>query len=82
MATFLKPKSTWTRINHMDFGLGGLFKAFMLPTRGKRSKDSDLEEGQCEILGSRETKCARVRSGDDLDNVILAGAKSHPCQEQ
>ena len=32
----LKPKSTWTRFNRMDFGLGGLSKAFMLPARGKR----------------------------------------------
>ena len=78
----LKPKSTWTRINRMDFGLGGLSKALMLLVRGKRNNESVLEEGQCEILGSRETKRVRVGSGDDLDNVISAGVESHPCRKQ
>ena len=32
----LKPKSTWTRFNQMDFGFGGLSKALLLPTRGKK----------------------------------------------
>ena len=45
MANNLKPKSIWTRINRMDFGHGGLSKAFMLSTRAKRSNDSNLEEG-------------------------------------
>ena len=40
----LKPKSTWTRFNRMDFGLGGLSKALMLPARGKRINDSVMEE--------------------------------------
>ena len=31
----VKPKSTWTRFNRMDFGLGGLQKVF-LPSNGKR----------------------------------------------
>ena len=43
-ANNLKPKSTWTRINRMDFGLGGLSKALLLPTHGKRSIKSNLEE--------------------------------------
>ena len=81
-ANNLKPKSTWTRINRMDFGHGGLSKAFMLPTRAKRSNDSNLEEGQREVFDSRETKRVRVGSGDDLDNIISVGMESHPCQEQ
>ena len=40
----LKPKSTWTRFNRMDFGLGGLSKALMLPAHGKRINDSVMEE--------------------------------------
>ena len=40
----LKPKSIWTRFNRMDFGLGGLSKALMLPARGKRINDSVMEE--------------------------------------
>ena len=78
----LKPKSIWTRFNCMDFGLEGLSKALMLPARGKRINDSVMEEVQCEILGSREPKCVRVRNGDDVDNVISAGVQSHPCREQ
>ena len=31
-----KPKGTWTRINRMDFGLGGLTKAIIIPRLGKR----------------------------------------------
>ena len=78
----LKPKSTWTRFNRMDFGLGGLSKALMPPARGKRINDSVMEEVQCEILGSREPKRVRIENGDDVDNVILAGVESHPCREQ
>ena len=44
MTHILKPKSTWTRFNRMDFGLGGLSKALMLPARGKRINDSAMEE--------------------------------------
>ena len=40
----LKPKSIWTRFNCMDFGLGGLSKALMLPAHGKRINDSVMEE--------------------------------------
>ena len=78
----LKPKSTWTRFNRMDFGLEGLSKALMLPARGKRINDSVMEEVQCEILGSREPKRVRVGNGDDVDNVISEGVESHPCREQ
>ena len=78
----LKPKSIWTRFNRMDFGLGGLSKALMLPTHGKINNDSVMKEEQCEILGSREPKHVRVGNGDDVDNVISAGVESHPWQEQ
>uniref|UniRef100_A0A7N2R465 DUF4220 domain-containing protein n=1 Tax=Quercus lobata TaxID=97700 RepID=A0A7N2R465_QUELO len=78
----LKPKSTWTRINRMDFRLGGLSKALMLPTRGKRNKESNLEEEQCEDIDTREAKHGRVGSGDELENIISVGVESHPCREQ
>ena len=82
MTHMLNPKSTWTRFNHMDFRLGGLSKALMLPACGKRINDSVMEEVQCEILGSRDLKHVRVGNGDDVDNVISAGVESHPCREQ
>ena len=78
----LKPKFTWTRIIRMDFWLGRLSKALMLPTRGKRSNDSNLEEGKREVIDTREAKRGRVGSRDDLDNTILAGVESYPCWEQ
>nr|POE91917.1 hypothetical protein CFP56_28030 [Quercus suber] len=58
--SFIKPKSTWTRFNRMDFGLGRLSKALQLPTRGKRSSDSAREEELCDHFDFRETKCGKV----------------------
>ena len=77
----LKPKSTWTKINRMDFGLERLSKALMLPTYRKRSNDSN-QERQCEVIETREAKHGRVGSRDDIDNIISAGVESHPCWEQ
>ncbi|KAK9985251.1 hypothetical protein SO802_030202 [Lithocarpus litseifolius] len=37
----LKPKSTWTRFNRMEFGFGGLARAITLPTLGKRDMRDD-----------------------------------------
>nr|POF13371.1 blue copper protein [Quercus suber] len=39
-----KPKSTWTRFNRMEFGLGGLARAITLPTLGKRNLRDDVDE--------------------------------------
>nr|POE54708.1 hypothetical protein CFP56_27785 [Quercus suber] len=61
--SFVKPKSTWTRFNRMDFGLGGLSKALHMPTRGKRSSDSIREEELCDYSDFRETK--RGKGGDE-----------------
>ena len=38
------PKTTWTRINRMDFGLGGLTKALTLPSLGKRDTRTDSSD--------------------------------------
>ena len=40
-----KPKGTWTRINKMNFGLGGFTKAIMLPGLGKRDS-REAHEGR------------------------------------
>lgn len=77
-----KPKSTWTRFNRMNFGLGGLSKALLLPTRGKRSSEPNREEEQHENFDVRESKRGKVGAGDDVENIISAGVESHPCQEQ
>lgn len=39
----VKAKGTWTRINRMDFGLGGFSKAIMLPGLGKRESREAYE---------------------------------------
>ena len=41
----IKPKSSWTRFNRMDFGLGGLQKV-LLPSIGKRQLPSEFEDNQ------------------------------------
>ena len=77
-----KPKSTWTRINQMDFGLGGISKAFMLPTIGKRYSKSDIKEGKDEAHDTRVVKHGKV--GNDGDNIddISARVENHPYREQ
>nr|POE66776.1 hypothetical protein CFP56_66185 [Quercus suber] len=77
-----KSKSTWTRLNCMDFGLGGLSKALQLPTCGKRSSEQYREEEQQEDFDDRESKRGKIGGGKDVDNIISAGVESHPCQEQ
>ena len=42
--SFVKSKSTWTRINRMDFGLGGLARAFATSRLGKH----ELSDEGCE----------------------------------
>ena len=80
----LKPKSTWTRFNRMDFRLGGLPKALQLPTCGKRSAESNSnrEEEQHENFDLRKPKRGKVGDGDDVENIISARVESHPCREQ
>ncbi|KAK9995461.1 hypothetical protein SO802_020147 [Lithocarpus litseifolius] len=38
----LKPKSTWTRLNRMEFGFSGLARAITFPTLGKRDMRDDV----------------------------------------
>ena len=70
-----RPKTTWTRINRMDFRLGGLAKAITLPSLGKRDTRA-TSSGHNE---EHETKRGRVE-GNVVD--ILAGMDNHPCWKQ
>lgn len=77
-----KPKSTWTRINRMDFGLGEISKAFKLPSLGKRNSKLDVGEG---TEANSETRVVKRGEGEqhDIDfDDISAGVEIHPCQEQ
>ena len=76
-----RPKTTWTCINRMDFGLGGLARAIMLPSLGKRDTRK-TSSGQDE---DHQTKRGRVEGRDVVegnDVEISAGVDSHPCQKQ
>ena len=74
----LKPKSTWTRMNRMDFGLSGLTKSITLPGLGKR--DTREREG----LQNEEQIAKRGRLSDEeqTKDDVSAGVESHPCREQ
>ena len=76
--SFVKPKNTWTRINRMDFGLGGLARAITLPVLGKR----ELKDGEVGQYEERNTKRGKIveEEGNIVD--ISAGVDSHPCREQ
>ena len=78
----VKPKSTWTRFNLMDFRLGGLSKALQLPTCGKRSNVSTREEELCDHSDFREPTRGKVGDGDVVGPILSAGVESQPCQEQ
>lgn len=70
-----KPKTTWTRINRMDFGLGGLARAITLPSLGKRDTRENIS-GQNE---EHETKRGRVLNEEGNFVDISVGVDSHPC---
>ena len=73
-----KPKNTWTRINRMDFGLGGLAKAITLAVLGKR----DMRDSFCEQIDEHETKREKVINEEGISKDISVGVDSHPCQKQ
>ena len=53
-----------------------------MPTCGKRSIESNLEEEQHENIDIREAKRGKVGDGDDVENIISVEVESHPCREQ
>ena len=74
----VKPKNTWTRINRMDFGLGGLARAITLSILGKR----ELKDGEVRQYEEQNTKRGKIveEKGNIVD--ISASVDSHPCREQ
>ena len=76
-----RPRTTWTCINRMDFGLGGLARALTLPSLGKR----DTRATSSEQDEDHQTKRGRVEGsgvGEGSDVEISAGVDSHPCWTQ
>ena len=73
-----RPKTTWTRINRIDFGLGGLARAITLPSLGKR----DVKETSSGQFEEHEAKRVRVLNEEDNFVDISAGVDNHPCREK
>lgn len=74
----VKAEGTWTRINRMDFGLGGFSKAIMLPRLGKRDS-REAHEGQ---VDEQNCKKGKLNSDEESNDHGSAGVESHPCQGQ
>ncbi|KAK9998160.1 hypothetical protein SO802_017763 [Lithocarpus litseifolius] len=78
---FSKPKPTWTRINRMDFGLGGLARALTLPSVGKRDTCTN-SSAQDEDYQSKKGRVEDRSNVEGSDTEISAGVDSHPCRKQ
>ena len=74
------PKSTWTSINRMDFGLSGFTKNLVLPTLGKREAPHNAKPN----LGGSQPAPSLKRGIIDEANIdeISVGVESHPCRKQ
>ena len=66
-----RPKSTWTRVNQIDFGLSGFTRAITLPTLGKRVAVHEVDV--C-IEGNQGAPTLKRGKIDEASNdEILAG---------
>ena len=70
-----KPKNTWTRINIMDFGLGGLARAITLPILGKRG----LRDGEVGQYEEQNTKRGKIMEKEGNIFDISVRVDNHPC---
>ena len=73
-----KPKSTWTRINRMDFGLGEISRALKLPTLGKRNSRPEVGEGSEADYDKRVVKCGK---GGNMIMILMVYRWGWNCQE-
>lgn len=75
-------QGTWTRLDHMDFGLSDFTKALNLPTLGK--KHPALGKGTAGRIFHEEqiVKRGRFDRSNTVDDDILAGVVDHPCRKQ
>ena len=73
-----KPKTTWTRINIIDFGLNGLARAITLPTLGKR----DMRDTVGEQIDESKNKRGKVFNEEGFSKELSVGLDSYPCWKQ
>ena len=77
----IKPKSSWTRFQRMDFGLKGLQKVLLL-SNGKRPFPADFDGNQ-NIKGDEgRTKRGKLENEEASVFERSAGVDDHPCREQ
>ena len=76
-----KPKSSWTRFQRMDFGLGSLQKV-LLPSNGKRPLPVDFDGNQILKGDEGRTKRGKLENGEAFVFERSAGVDDHPCREQ
>ena len=73
--TNVNPKGSWTRVNRINFGLGGFSKTIILPGLGKR-ESREPYEGQAE---EQICKKGKLNSDDENNDHGSVGVESHPC---
>ena len=76
----MKPKSSWTKFNRMDFGLNGL-KNVMLPSIGKRQLPSDFEGNQNSMKEEGRIKRGKFENEEATIIERTARVDDHPCRE-
>ena len=76
-----KPKSSWTRFQRMDFGLGSLQKV-LLSSNGKRPLTIDFDGNQILKGDEGRTKRGKLENGEAFVFERSAGVDDHPCREQ
>lgn len=72
------PKSTWTRINRMEFGPSGSTKPIALPGLGKRN----THETQGGLSEEEILKKGKLSYEEEFKDNVSAGVESHPYREQ
>ena len=77
----IKPKSSWTRFNRMDFGLGGLQKV-LLPSMGKRQLPLDFEGNQNNRGEEGRIKRGKLETEEAIVVEKVVRVDDHPCREQ
>ena len=77
----VKPKSSWTRFNRMDFRLGGLQKV-LLPSNGKRPLPVEMDRNQNTKGEEGITKRGKFENEEAFIIEGSAGVDDHPCWEQ
>ena len=78
----LRPKSTWVRINRMEYGSSLHEKPSNQTTLGKRGNMMSEESVMCGDDEMQIFKRGKMEAQASFDGQISAGVVDHPCQKQ